>query len=84
MIAEGFKEFVDNILKKQEQYIEERQDCNRELVKIINEMVEKHHELRFGQILCILGVYCNNIDFFNEESRVMLDRVELKLKNKMK
>ena len=80
MIAEGFEEFVDNMLKKQEQQIKERQDCNRELVKIISEMVEKHHELRFGQILYILGVYCNNIDLFNEESRVMLDRVEVKFK----
>jgi len=84
MIAEGFEKFVDNTLKKQEQYIEKRQDCNRELVKIINEMVERHHELRFGQILCILGIYCDNIDLFNEESRVMLDRIEVKLKNNMK
>lgn len=37
MIAEGFEEFVDNMLKKQEQQIKERQDCNRELVKIISE-----------------------------------------------
>ena len=80
MIAEGLEEFVDNMLKKQEQQIKERQDCNRELVKIISEMVEKHHELRFGQILCILGIYCNNIDLFNEESKIMLDRVEVKFK----
>lgn len=80
MIAEGFEEFVDNMLKKQEQQIKERQDCNRELVKIISEMVEKHNELRFGQILCILGIYCNNIDLFNEESKIMLDRVEVKFK----
>lgn len=80
MIAEGFEEFVDNMLKKQEQQIKGRQDCNRELVKIISEMVEKHHELRFGQILCILGIYCNNIDLFNEESKIMLDRVEVKFK----
>lgn len=80
MIEEGFEKFVDNMLKKQEQQIKERQDCNRRLLEIVGHMVEKYPELRFGQILYALSIYQAGRDFFNDESRVMLDRVEVKFK----
>lgn len=84
MIDAGYEEIVDNLFKKEKELINKRQESNRKLVKIISEMIEEQPELRFGQILCILGIYHNNIDLFNDESKRMLDRVEVKLKNRIK
>ena len=63
-----------------------RQTANREILKDINEMVEKYPDLRFGQILVNLGIVqlikdpasfdiIGVKDPFNEESIVTLYRI---------
>jgi hypothetical protein len=71
--------------------IDARQPANREIISIISDTIEKHPELRFGQILMILGVLetiYDTTDFpialrktfikdpFNEESIYMLKRIK--------
>ena len=68
-----------------QQLIVRRQQANREILKNIEEMVNKHPDLRFGQILVNLGIieYERNTydetlitkDPFNEESVVTLNRI---------
>lgn len=68
-----------------QQLIVRRQQANREILKNIEEMVNKHPDLRFGQILVNLGIieYERNTydetlitkDPFNEESIVTLNRI---------
>lgn len=69
-------------------YADLRQVANRELVKILSELVEQHPDLRFGQILMTqgfltsyttgpqLGSTTHVSDPFNEEPMTTLRRVE--------
>ena len=66
--------------------IARRQQANQEILRSIEEMVNKHPDLRFGQILVNLGIieYERNTydetlitkDPFNEESVVTLNRIK--------
>ena len=53
-----------------------RQDCNREIVKILKEIVDNNSALRFGQILSMLEL---DKDRFNEESVDTLKSIREKL-----
>ena len=69
-----------------QQLIARRQQANQEILRSIEEMVNKHPDLRFGQILVNLGIieYEQNTydetlitkDPFNEESVVTLNRMK--------
>lgn len=69
-----------------QQLIARRQQANQEILRSIEEMVNKHPDLRFGQILVNLGIieYERNTydetlitkDPFNEESVVTLNRMK--------
>lgn len=74
--------------------IEMRQQCNREIISILSDMVEHYPDLRFGQILAItdaiqyktvnnvgaLGSHViETVDPFNEESVDMWLRVREKM-----
>jgi hypothetical protein len=63
---------------------------NREILKCINDMVEREPDLRFNQILYILGISVSDPEFgtdgrptgnmvgkdlFNEESKKTLERI---------
>lgn len=73
------------------QKIEQRQIANREIVKILSDMVERYPELRFGQILAITEAieyipdsrpYIDTVDVkdpFNEESVDMFVRMRDKM-----
>lgn len=71
-----------------QQLIAGRQRANQEILRSIEEMVNKHPDLRFGQILVNLGIieYERNTydetlitkDPFNEESVVTLNRMKNK------
>lgn len=71
-----------------QQLIAGRQRANQEILRSIEEMVNKHPDLRFGQILVNLGIieYDRNTydetlitkDPFNEESVVTLNRMKNK------
>ena len=69
-----------------QQLIVRRQQANQEILRNIEEMVNKHPDLRFGQILVNLGIIqyqrdpasfdiIGNKDPFNEESVVTLNRI---------
>lgn len=69
-----------------QQLIVRRQQANREILKNIEEMVNKYPDLRFGQILVNLGIIqyqrdpasfdiIGIKDPFNEESVVTLNRI---------
>lgn len=82
---------MGDLIKAMHEYVEEmiekRQESNLELLDILKKIVEKHPELRFGQILIIAGVlemekYGGVVDPFNEESFRCLQRVKWKLKEK--
>ena len=61
------KEFeaLNDVKKDIEKKLDMRQDCNREIVKILKEIVDNNSALRFGQILSMLEL---DKDRFNEES----------------
>ena len=73
------------------QKIEQRQFANREIVKMLSDMVEKYPDLRFGQILAITEAieyipdsrpYIDTVDVkdpFNEESVDMFVRMRDKM-----
>lgn len=73
---------------KIQEMINKRRDANQEILKNIEEMVNKYPDLRFGQILVNLGIieYERNTydetlitkDPFNEESVVTLNRMKNK------
>ena len=69
-----------------QQLIAGRQQANQEILRSIEEMVNKHPDLRFGQILVNLGIIqyqrdpasfdiIGIKDPFNEESVVTLNRI---------
>ena len=55
------------------QKIEQRQIANREIVKMLSDMVEKYPDLRFGQILSIT----ESIEYI-PDSRPYIDTVDVK------
>lgn len=71
--------------------IEQRQIANREIVKILSDMVERYPDLRFGQILAITEAieyipdsrpYIDTVDVkdpFNDESVDMFIRMRTKM-----
>ena len=73
------------------QKIEQRQIANREIVKMLSDMVEEYPDLRFGQILAITEAieyipdsrpYIDTVDVkdpFNEESVDMFVRMRDKM-----
>ena len=56
---------LNDVKKDIEKKLDMRQDCNREIVKILKEIVDNNSALRFGQILSMLEL---DKDRFNEES----------------
>ena len=56
--------------------IQQRQSANLEIISLLNNIVEKHPELRFCQILEILNL---NKDKFYEESVDTLDNIKKQL-----
>ena len=56
---------LTDVKKDIEKKLDMRQDCNREIVKILKEIVDNNSALRFGQILSMLEL---DKDRFNEES----------------
>ena len=63
------------------EFDKKRQEANREIVKRITEVIEKHPEQRFVQILWGLGIISSNVDGeildrFYEEPWITLTRVE--------
>lgn len=67
--------------KKTEIKISKRQESNRILTQLVSEMVEKHPDLRFHQILHVIDIVVDSKeiglveDLFHEESIDTLDRV---------
>ena len=45
---------LNDVKKDIEKKLDMRQDCNREIVKILKEIVDNNSALRFGQILSML------------------------------
>ena len=58
-------EALNDVKKDIEKKLDMRQDCNREIVKILKEIVDNNSALRFGQILSMLEL---DKDRFKEES----------------
>lgn len=63
-----------------------RQEANRELVDILSELVEKHPDMRFGQLLSYAEVVKTKLlepgdwrNEFNLESDKLLERVVIRL-----
>ena len=78
-----FEKYMFEINKSIKDKIKNRQKDNKAIIEIINDYVEKYPELRFGQILYVLGMIrqdengnCNLSDIFNEEPIDTLIRIE--------
>jgi hypothetical protein len=69
-------EVLNDVKKDIEKKLDMRQDCNREIVKILKEIVDNNSALRFGQILSMLEL---DKDRFNEESVDTLKSIREKL-----
>jgi hypothetical protein len=69
-------EALNDVKKDIEKKLDMRQDCNREIVKILKEIVDNNSALRFGQILSMLEL---DKDRFNEESVDTLKSIREKL-----
>lgn len=67
---------LTDVKKDIEKKLDMRQDCNREIVKILKEIVDNNSALRFGQILSMLEL---DKDRFNEESVDTLKSIREKL-----
>lgn len=65
-----------NIAKEIETKLENRQAANKQILKIIEELVDNNSQLRFCQILTILGL---DSDRFMEESVDTLEAIKNKL-----
>jgi hypothetical protein len=65
-----------NIAKEIETKLENRQDANKQILKIIEELVDNNSQLRFCQILTILGL---DDDRFMEESVDTLEAIKNKV-----
>lgn len=69
---------LEDVKKDIEKKLDVRQDCNKEIVKIIKEIVDNNSALRFCQILAMLDL---DKDRFNEESVDTLKLIKEKLEN---
>lgn len=62
---------IDKLLQKasemMKQKIQTRQVYNREIAKIVSHFIEEYPDLRYCQILSMLGISENGEDRFNEE-----------------
>jgi hypothetical protein len=67
---------LNDVKKDIEKKLDMRQDCNREIVKILKEIVDNNSALRFSQILSMLEL---DKDRFNEESVDTLKSIREKL-----
>ena len=67
---------LKNVDKEIEQKLKLRQKANKEILGIIEKLVNDNSQLRFCQILTILGLDNDN---FNEESVDTLARIEEKI-----
>lgn len=65
-----------NIAKEIETKLENRQAANKQILKIIEELVDNNSQLRFCQILTILGL---DDDRFMEESADTLEAIKNKV-----
>ena len=65
-----------NIAKEIETKLENRQAANKQILKIIEELVDNNSQLRFCQILTILGF---DSDRFMEESVDTLEAIKNKV-----
>ena len=65
-----------NIAKEIETKLENRQAANKQILKIIEELVDNNSQLRFCQILTILGL---DNDRFMEESVDTLEAIKNKV-----
>lgn len=65
-----------NIAKEIETKLENRQAANKQILKIIEELVDNNSQLRFCQILTILGL---DDDRFMEESVDTLEAIKSKV-----
>lgn len=65
-----------NISKEIETKLENRQAANKQILKIIEELVDNNSQLRFCQILTILGL---DSDRFMEESVDTLEAIKNKV-----
>ena len=65
-----------NIAKEIETKLENRQAANKHILKIIEELVDNNSQLRFCQILTILGL---DDDRFMEESVDTLEAIKNKV-----
>ena len=65
-----------NIAKEIETKLENRQAANKQILKIIEELVDNNSQLRFCQILTILGL---DDDRFMEESVDTLEAIKNKV-----
>ena len=65
-----------NIAKEIETKLENRQAANKQILKIIEELVDNNSQLRFCQILTILGL---DSDRFMEESVDTLEAIKNKV-----
>ena len=65
-----------NIAKEIETKLENRQAANKQILKIIEELVDNNSQLRFCQILTILGL---DTDRFMEESVDTLEAIKNKV-----
>lgn len=70
------KRNVMNIAKEIETKLENRQAANKQILKIIEELVDNNSQLRFCQILTILGL---DDDRFMEESVDTLEAIKNKV-----
>lgn len=69
-------EALNDVKKDIEKKLDMRQDCNREIVKILKEIVDNNSAMRFCQILSMLDL---DKDRFNEESIDTLKTIKEKL-----
>lgn len=67
---------LNDVKKDIEKKLAVRQDCNREIVKILKEIVDNNSAMRFCQILSMLDL---DKDRFNEESIDTLKTIKEKL-----
>lgn len=67
---------LNDVKKDIEKKLDVRQDCNREIVKILKEIVDNNSAMRFCQILSMLDL---DKDRFNEESIDTLKTIKEKL-----
>ena len=73
---------------KIQEMIKKRQEANREIVKLVSDVVDKYPDLRFGQILANLSIIEYDYgadkvtpkDIFYEEPVITLNRIKNKKK----